>query len=809
MHISYNWLARHVDLTGISPEELAENLTLSTAEVEEVFRFAPHLSDVVVGHVLERVPHPDADKLGVCQVDVGQGAPLNIVCGAPNVAGGQKVAVATVGTRLPGDFKIKKSKIRGVPSEGMICSVRELDLGDEHDGIWVLPDACEIGQPVAEALGVVDWVIDIDNKSLTHRPDLWGHRGMAREVAAIFQRELKPLDTSLPELGSGAAFPVTVEDNACSRYLGLAIDGAQQELSPDWLRFLLLAVGQRPLDLLVDLSNFVMLDLGQPNHAFDRSRLGAKGIVVRKARQGETMTTLDGFERKLTTDDLLITDGDRPVALAGIMGGEDSKVEGNTSQLLLEVATFHPGTIRRTSARLGLRSDSSARFEKHLDPTLPEAAAGHFARLLQSIQPGVSFPLALSDAGRWENPAKELRVRPSRIRSRLGANLADAEIVAILERLQLAPQLAGDEITVQVPAARATKDLGLEEDLVEEVGRIYRYGNVPTQNLIGEIVPPPADARRRWVRRLQDALAGGARFHENMGYSFVPDRVLQAMNIAGLPRVQVINPVAEGQAKLRRSVLPTLLEAAQTNRQRHGQVALFEVGKGYLPEAANQHGEPMEVHLLGAVLACAPNPEAAFDAGALPRLHGVARELLSGLGIALAGPEAHTDDSPFFAWAHPKKRMALRSAASGAVLGYVAALDPAVAQNLGFDGDAASDLAVFEISIDRLLEEPPEGSRYRPLPKFPEVKVDVAVLAPDALPAAEIVTSIASAGKGTVQGVELFDLYRGENLGADKRSLAFHVTLASDARTLTDKDQAKYLDRLAKTLEHQGAELRR
>ncbi len=633
MHISYNWLSRHVDLTGISPQELAENLTLSTAEVEEVFRFAPHLSDVVVGHVLERVPHPDADKLGVCQVDVGQGEPLNIVCGAPNVAGGQKVAVATVGTRLPGDFKIKKSKIRGVTSVGMICSVRELDLGDEHDGIWVLPEACEVGQPVAEALGIVDWVIDIDNKSLTHRPDLWGHRGMAREVAAIFQRELKPLDTSLPALGSGAPFPVTVADEACSRYLGLAIDGAQQELSPDWLRFLLLAVGQRPLDLLVDLSNFVMLDLGQPNHAFDRSRLGAQGIVVRKARQGETMTTLDGFERTLTSDDLLITDGDRPVALAGIMGGEDSKVEGDTSQLLLEVATFHPGTIRRTSARLGLRSDSSARFEKHLDPTLPESAAGHFARLLQAIQPQVNFPMALSDAGRWENPARSLTVRTARIRSRLGVSISDSEILSILERLQLSPVQNGEAITVSIPAARATKDLGIEADLVEEVGRIYRYGNIPTENLVGEVVPAPADPRRKLVRRLQDAMAGGARFHENMGYSFVPDRVLQAMKIQGLPRVEVINPVAEGHSRMRRSLLPTLLDAARLNRQRHGQVALFEVGKGYLPEAANELGEPKEVHWISGVLAMAPQKDVAFDHGnASKRAAQRARQKGAGVG---------------------------------------------------------------------------------------------------------------------------------------------------------------------------------
>jgi phenylalanyl-tRNA synthetase beta chain len=273
MYVSTRWLGLHVDLSGLSPQQICDDLSLSTAEVEGLERFAPHLSEVVVGHVLERAKHPEADNLSVCRVDVGRSDPLTIVCGAGNVAAGQKVAVATVGTTLPGDFKIKKSKIRGVASEGMICSVSELALGDEHSGIWVLPAAAPVGIPVAEALGLDDWVIEIDNKSLTHRPDLWGHRGLAAEIAAIHSRALKPLDETLPPTGPGSPFPVRIEASACTRYVALAIDGAQAGPSPDWLRGLLLAVRQRPIDVIVDLSNFVMLDLGQPNHVFDRGRL--------------------------------------------------------------------------------------------------------------------------------------------------------------------------------------------------------------------------------------------------------------------------------------------------------------------------------------------------------------------------------------------------------------------------------------------------------------------------------------------------------------------------------------------------------
>jgi phenylalanyl-tRNA synthetase beta chain len=391
MLISTQWLSRHVDLDGITPDELARELTLRTAEVEGLERFAEHLDSVVVGYVETRVPHPDADKLAVCTVNVGAEEPLQIVCGAPNVDAGQNVAVAQVGTVLPGDFKIKKAKIRGVESRGMICSVRELELGEDHDGIWVLPGELTPGEPVSTAMGLVDWVLEIDNKSLTHRPDLWGHRGIAAEVAAIFGRELKPLDTSLPATGDAESVAVSIEDTACTRYMGLCVDNVRVEASPQWLQLLLLSVGQRPLDLLVDISNFVMLDLGQPNHLFDIAELSA-GVRVRMATEGESITTLDEEVRKLSPEDLLICSGDTPVALAGVMGGEASKVADGTTSLLLEVASFDATTIRRTATRVGLRSESSARFEKSLDPCLVPKAAGHLVRTLQSIQPEVSLP---------------------------------------------------------------------------------------------------------------------------------------------------------------------------------------------------------------------------------------------------------------------------------------------------------------------------------------------------------------------------------------------------------------------------------
>ncbi len=807
MYVSIRWLARHVDLSGISPEELANDLTLSTAEVEGLEPFAPHLSDVVVGHVLECVQHPDADKLSQCKVDVGGDEPLQIVCGAPNVGADQKVAVATVGTRLPGDFKIKKSKIRGVESRGMICSESELELGDNHDGIWVLPDESEVGTPVAKALGIDDWVIEIDNKSLTHRPDLWGHRGIAAEVGAIYRRPLNDLDFSLPTTGDQAAFPLAIESGACSRYLGLLIEGARPEPSPDWLRFLLLAVGQRPIDQIVDLSNFVMLDLGQPNHTFDANRLSKQGIVVRTARSGESITTLDGEARALSDEDLLICSGDEPVALAGIMGGEESKVGDDSSRLLLEVATFDPAVVRRTSTRLGLRTDSSARFEKSLDPTLTTRAAGHFAHLLSELQPNVSYPAKIADAGEWQDPAHTIPLRPERVRVALGADIPDAEIEDILTRLGFGMTAGAGGFEVAIPSARATKDIGIEQDLVEEVGRIYRYGNIAEQVMRADVAPPQRDERRILVREIQDRLAGAARFHEVMSYSFIADAILEQIGTSKLPHVSVINPVDQAESRIRRDVLPSLFSGLENNRRNRSDVRLFEIGKGYHPEDPSPKGEPKEVHRLALVWAAAPpGKQARFDDNRFSGLYGVVEDLFHQIG--LERPEwSPPDVAP--GWAHPSRALSARWSGVDGEAAQLANLEPGLARALGLDGELISDVACAEISIDHLLRAPRRGSDYRPIPRFPGVKVDVAFDSPRASRAADFVALIEKAGKGQVVSIELFDVYQGESIAADRKSLAYHVVLQSETKTLTDKDQAKFLARLEKGLEALGARLRK
>lgn len=804
MLISFRWLGRHIDLSGLRPEQIASDLTLSTAEVESVEAFLPHARQIVVGRVVARGAHPGADRLSLCRVDTGGGEPIPVVCGAANVAEGQTVALALPGTTIPGIGKLEKSKIRGEVSLGMICSEQELGLADKSEGIWVLPGSLRVGATLADALELGDSIIDIDNKSLTHRPDLWGHRGIARELSAIYRRPLLPLDVTWPSTGSAAATQVRVESGACLRYLALPIDGAKALPSPLWLRALLLAVGQRSLNQLVDVSNFVMLDLGQPNHVFDRRRLGSDGIVVRKAQGGQRFAALGGQSLELSAEDLLICSNGEGVALAGVMGGANSEVTSDTEALLLEVATFDATTVRRTSVRHGLRTDSSARFEKSLDPELPPLAAAHFVNVLRKLQPAVSLPAPVADVRAAPPKALRIMLRPGRVRDALGAPLSDAEIGDILLRLGfgVTPSEAGLEVLV--PSDRATKDIAIERDLVEEVGRLHGYGNIAERSLVCPVEPPPHDERRLLVRRIQDRLAAAACFTETMSYSFHSDALLAALGLSEQPHATLENPVVASESRLRRSIVPSLLAGIEANRRYRDVVRLFEVGKGYLPENPNAQHEPEERHLV-ALLWAAPPPRrgAGFRDNSLARLHGVVADVLRVLERPLVqwgGGEAPP-------WAQPG-RCLVATYPGGGTAATLSSVRPSVLHALGLKAGLESDVAVCEISLDAVLSAPRETAKYKPIPRFPGIKVDVAVRVPESVRSGDVVAVIREAAGAQCREVELFDVYTGDAVGEGNKSLAYHVLLQAADKTLSDTEEQKFLKRLATKLEAMGAQLR-
>lgn len=794
MLISINWLKRYVDLSAYSPEQIRDALTMSTAEVEEILPFGAGLDELLVGQVVTREKHPDADKLSVCTVDVGAGGePVQIVCGAPNVAAGQRVVVIQPGQKLPDGTKIKKGKIRGQESMGMICSESELGLSEDHQGIIVLDKDYSPGVAFTQVVPCQDYVLEIDNKSINHRPDLWGHYGIARELAAILNLELLPISDPMDLPESGETLDVRIEDEAaCPRYTGLCIHGVRADRSPDWLRFLLHAVGQRSINVLVDLTNFVMLELGQPMHAFDRRRLQGD-VVVRRAKADETMTTLDDLPRQLVEEDLLITSGGKAVALAGIMGGQGSMVEDDTSELFLESATFHAATVRRTSVRLGLRTDSSARFEKTLDPANAELAAHRFLGLLQELCPSATAAGPLIDPAQWTYDPLVIRLRRARLDLKLGVVIPSEQVRAILESLEFVVVEAADGFDVTVPSLRASKDVGIEDDLIEEVGRMFRYDNIPELPLSSIVAVPHREDELYLARDLSRAAALQLSANEVYNYSFQPDQLLEAVNASAHEYTVVSNPVAPEICRMRRHVMPSLLACLGANLRTHTSVRLFEDGKGYHPEVRDKDGLPREVHELAIAFARRDGSDyAALRSGLVSLLHR------QGFDVELGELANHTQHP----WAHPGMTVAITSGVE--VVGYVGVLHPQIARNL----DLPRGVAIANIDLRQLLKVGRIERKFVEMSRYPTQPVDVALLVPVAAQVKSCAEFLRSVGRKLVMDVQLFEVYRGDGLPDGMKSLNFTVTLGASDRTLDSKDEEKYLSKVRDRCSEVQAELR-
>ena len=794
MKISRNWLQDYLDLSGVTDEQIAEAITFLGFEVEGIEHTgAPQLDNVVVGEVLTRDPHPNADRLSICTVAVGEphGGTKRIVCGAQNYQVGDRVPVALVGAVLPGDFKIKPSKIRGEASEGMMCSGKELSMGDDHSGLLILTDRPEVGTPINDALPAGDVVFDLE--ITPNRPDCQSHLGVARELAAWFRRELRYPDTTVE--APDAARPdllkhVQVDDtDGCPYYTGTVVAGVKVGPSPAWMQQRLSAVGLRPINNLVDIGNYVMLEYGQPMHAFDARKLADQTIVVRRAREGETIVTLDDKERKLSPDTLLIADAEKPVVIAGIMGGEDSGVTAATTDLVLEVAAFRRQLIRATSRRIQLSSDSSYRYERGIDVHLIPEVIRRAVHLVTTIAGGklCGETLRVGSDIPWE---REVTVAPAWVRSRLGFAVSDEDQRAALEALDLLivheSEEAGEkQWSVRIPSWRS--DLDRPIDLVEEILRVHGTAKIPATTVSGPGLLAEDDPVAMFNRRVGAYLVG-QNFNECVTYTLrsQADTAAWATSPEQDP-LGLANPFIEDQSHLRPSLVGGLLDALKLNQARGNAVTrLYETGRIFLPHADGVQ----ECAAVGFVIADSGDgawlPRESVDFYTTKRL---VETLAESAGTDLARqphlPTATDGDLGWQAGHHTLQG----NMAYGWTARY-GLLDLARLKGLGIEGKVYA--GVFAILPER-LGKGAKRSRFQPFSLQPAALRDIALVVDATEPAGDVLKALTKVARASAKGfelasVDLFDVYQGKGLPEGKKSLAFSLTFRAADRTLTDEE---------------------
>jgi phenylalanyl-tRNA synthetase beta chain len=760
VRVPVSWLREYVPIE-MPIHELADRLVISTCELDGIETVGVadvdgNLGLFRVGRVLDAVKHPNADRLQLCQVDLGDGNPRQIVCGAWNFGAGATVGVALPGAVLPNGLQLEQRKVRGELSDGMILAEDEVELGTDHSGIMLLPNGLEPGTLLADVLPLTDTVLELQTSH--NRPDLLAVYGIAREVAALYELDLAPPPGTDPQRDADEPVEVTIDDfEACPRYVGRLFRGATIGPSPVWLRARLLAAGMRPISNVVDITNYVMLALGNPLHAFDCQKLAGGKIVVRRAKPGEKLRTLDGVERELEPYDLMIADAEHAVALAGIMGGEETEIGADTTEILLEAANFDPYTIFRTSERLRLRTEGSNRWEKGVDPYLPEQAAKLATQLIVELAGARWVAHADVHAGLPKPPV--IRFRPERTDAVLGIATPPEEQHEILRRLEFGV----DGEKVSVPTWRA-RDVTREIDVVEEVGR-FRLADVPARLPTRQAMFGRLSKHQRIRRRIEDVLVGFG-YSEAYTWSLLPEG--SATGAVGLQE-----PLSSEQAVLRTSLIEGLLASARRNVEAgNDDIALFEQAHVYLPTGEQL---PEERWRVGGIAQ-----------GGFAFARGTAEGLCAALGVDASFRPA--DDLP--------------AAGRGARTdeGWVASLR---------EPELPGEWGAFELDVDALVDRVPDLIVYEDVITYPPVRQDLAFVVPDDVTAGQLVASAQEAAGPDLREMRAFDVYRGGQVEPGKKSIAFSVTFQSPERTLTDDDAAELRNRIVSALEQAfGAQLR-
>lgn len=791
MKVPYNWLKDYVEI-NVDPHTLGDKLTLSGSALEEVIIQGDNIKNVVTGKITKIEKHPDADRLNVCQVNIGK-EEIQIVTAATNMKEQDIVPVALHKSILADGTEIKKGKMRGVVSNGMFCSEEELGIaGDEPvHGLMILPSDAPLGMDIKEYLGLNKAILDFEITS--NRPDCLSMVGMARETAATlrtnytmpnFNYEVKCSTNINDEL------KVEVKDKLCRRYMARGVKNVKVEPSPSWMQERLLEAGVRPINNIVDITNFVMLEIGQPMHAFDARQIESKTIVIEKANDGEKFTTLDEIERELDSSILMIKDGSKSVAVAGIMGGLNSEIQDDTTEVIFESANFEGTNIRVSSKKLNLRSESSSRFDKDIDPNLAKLAIDRACALICELNCGEVMEGTID----IYNDVKEegsITVNSTWINKFLGTEISKEEMKEALDSLDLITEIKNEDLIISIPTFRI--DIAIKEDIAEEIARIYGYDKIPTTIFKVSTEREPRYKNELLTDKVIEIMVASG-VNQSISYSFVSPKVFDKVNIPVDSElrnvVKIKNPLGEDYSVMRTTTLPSIMESLGRNYSRNNDyVRLFEIGRIYLPNE-NEKQLPTEKNVLTIGIY--------GDCDYLD-LKGIVENIIDGLGISKAKYVRESENQSY----HPGKTAALM--VRNKKVGVFGEVHPDVTENYGINVNCY----VAELDLDSLFEASTTVKSYKPLPKFPAVTRDIALLCDDSILVAEIEETIRKAGGNLVEKVQLFDIYKGAQIPEGKKSIAYAIAYRDEKKTLEDKDISKVHDKILKALEHKlGAVLR-
>ncbi|WP_457576061.1 phenylalanine--tRNA ligase subunit beta, partial [Desulfomarina sp.] len=787
---------------GLSPEQLADKLTMLGLEVDSIVPLYQELAPLKTGKVISCEKHPNADKLSLCHVDVGDNT-VQIVCGAPNVRKDLAVVVVLPGTTLPGNFKIKKSKVRGIESFGMICSEKELGLSEDHDGIMELPEGTEPGRSFIEAMGLNDIMVEVD---LTpNRPDCASVIGIAREIAGITGTPLMVPVKGAEIKSTSKEFSVSVEsDELCPRYAARLIKNISIGPSPWWLRKRLLSIGLRPINNIVDVTNFVMMEYGQPLHAFDFNTLADRKIIVRTPLKEEThFTTLDNTDRPIDRDTLLICDGEKPIAIAGVMGGLNSEVTESTTDILLESACFNDVSIRKTARKLNLSTDASYRFERGVDPDGTINALNRAVELICEICDTTAEEEGADVYGGKRPPCSQT-LRISRTNTLLGTNLTGPEMSRLLESIEIqCSDRDDDTLAVNPPSFRV--DIEREADLVEEIARLYGYDNIPVTLPQVHLSFPEQDPRRRKRNNLAYALAS-AGYTEAINYSFISRNFAEMLSLPASDRrstsVALLNPLSEDQAVMRTLLLPGLLENVRRNINfQKTAVKLFEIGKVFFPGDSDE--QPMEKMFITGVLSGNRHGENSplyykqalvdiFDA------KGCVEFILNQSGLSVGLKDAvqfrHPENSDCEPFAEPA--YALEIISGNSFIGSLGKIKDNILKNFSIK----HDVFYFDLDYDALCDIKTTAKKFSSLPVFPSVRRDIALIVPKSVSSGELLEAVRSSRDKLIENVEIFDVFEGKKIQQGCKSVALSITYRSQTKTLTEKNVEKSHSKIVRLL---------